>query len=46
MTVGIEAYSCVVGQFASVCVKLLLKKVIKNYLKKNQYAKFKTVKCS
>ena len=29
MTVGIEAYRCAVGQFASIFVTLLLKKVIK-----------------
>ena len=46
MTVGIEAYHCAVGQFASIFVKLLLKKAIRKARKVYDSEVFKGEVCS
>ena len=46
MTVGIEAYHCAGGQFASIFVKLLLKKTIRKALKVYDSEVFKGEVCS
>ena len=43
MTVGIEAYRCAVGQFASIFVKLLLKKATRTARKVYDSSKVKCV---